>query len=73
MVARQLGKVCLVGCEAMRIDLSQRTVTLADQALAEGELLTLDGNTGAVYSGLAQTVSAPPADLMLRLTALRAP
>ena len=73
VVARQLGKVCLVGCEALRIDLSQRTVSLAEHALAEGEILTLDGNTGAVYSGLAQTVSAPPAGLMQRLAALRGP
>jgi pyruvate,orthophosphate dikinase len=71
VVARQLGKVCLVGCEALRIDLVRRRVHLGERAFAEGEVLTLDGNTGAVFEGAAQTLSEPPADLMPRLAALR--
>jgi pyruvate,orthophosphate dikinase len=72
VVARQLGKVCLVGCDALHIDLGRRTIQLGDHLLAEGEHLTLDGNTGAVYPGFASTVCEPPAELMLRLAALRA-
>lgn len=72
VVARQLGKVCLVGCEALQIDLARRTVRLAGQDFAEGDLLTLDGNSGAVYAGAARTVSEAPPDLVERLAALRA-
>lgn len=71
VVARQLGKVCLVGCEALQIDLARRTVRLGDQTLAEGERITLDGNDGAIYRGAAQIVQEVPQALMDRLSKLR--
>jgi len=71
VVARQLGKVCLVGCEALQIDLARRTVRLGDQTLAEGERITLDGNDGAIYRGAAQIVREVPQALMDRLSELR--
>ena len=71
VVARQLGKVCLVGCEALQIDLARRTVRLGDQTLAEGERITLDGNDGAIYRGAAQIVREVPQALMDRLSKLR--
>ena len=43
VVARQLGKVCLVGCDALQIDLALREVRLGERRLAEGSVLTLDG------------------------------
>jgi pyruvate,orthophosphate dikinase len=73
VVARQLGKVCLVGCEALRIDLALREVRLGERCLPEGSVLTLDGNEGAIFEGAAQTVQEAPLDLLQRLTALRAP
>lgn len=72
VVARQLGKVCLVGCDRLHIDLGRRCVQLGEQRLFEGECLTLDGNTGAIYPGAVRTVSEVPAGLMTRLDALRA-
>jgi phosphoenolpyruvate synthase/pyruvate phosphate dikinase len=72
VVARQLGKVCLVGCEALQIDLARRGVRLNGRDFAEGDLLTLDGHAGAVYAGAAQVVREAPAALMQRLAALRA-
>lgn len=72
VVARQLGKVCLVGCDALHIDSARRCVKLGEVELAEGEVLTLDGHTGAIYRGAARTVSEAPADLLKRLAALRA-
>lgn len=72
VVARQLGKVCLVGCETLHIDTERHSVKFGTVELAEGEVLTLDGHTGAIYRGAARTVSEAPADLVARLTALRA-
>ena len=46
VVARQLGKVCLVGCTQLQIDEAARTIQVADTQLSEGDLLTLDGNEG---------------------------
>ncbi len=72
VVARQLGKVCLVGCAELAIDEAARTVTVGDATLHEGDLLTLDGNEGVFYAGAAETEIAYPQDLLSRLETLRA-
>lgn len=72
VVARQLGKVCLVGCETLRIDLSARTIRLGDLLLKEGDVISLDGNEGNVYAGEVAAVFVPDAALVDRLRALRA-
>jgi pyruvate, orthophosphate dikinase len=51
VVARQLGKVCVVACPEMVVDLARRTLTLCGTELVEGDFLSLDGTTGAVYPG----------------------
>ncbi|HUN42389.1 MAG TPA: PEP/pyruvate-binding domain-containing protein [Acetobacteraceae bacterium] len=51
VVARQLGKVCLVGCPGLDIDADRRTCRIGGICLAEGDPISLDGNTGAVYAG----------------------
>ena len=71
VVARQLGKVCLVGCAELQIDDAARTVRIGDTTLHEGDLLSLDGNEGAVYAGAVHTEIAYPVDLLARLELLR--
>ena len=71
VVARQLGKVCLVGCAGMQIDDSARSLQIGETTLREGDLLTLDGNDGAVYAGAVHTEVQPMADLQARLGRLR--
>jgi pyruvate,orthophosphate dikinase len=73
VVARQLGKVCLVGCAELQIDDVARSVTIAGTTLREGDLLTLDGNEGVLYAGAVQTEIEYPLELLSRLAALRAP
>lgn len=72
VVARQLGKVCLVGCEVLQIDLARRGVRLDGRDFAEGDVLTLDGHAGAVYAGAARVLRKAPVALMQRLAVLRA-
>jgi pyruvate,orthophosphate dikinase len=71
VVARQLGKVCLVGCAAMQLDEDARTLQIGETTLREGSLLTLDGNDGAVYAGALHTAVEPLLDLQARLERLR--
>jgi pyruvate,orthophosphate dikinase len=71
VVARQLGKVCLVGCAGMQLDASARTLQLGATRFREGEVLTLDGNDGAVYAGAVRTVTEPLVELRARLAQLR--
>jgi pyruvate,orthophosphate dikinase len=58
VVARGMGKPCVAGCEALSIDIDARTITLGNQTLAEGDVLTIDGGTGAVIVGAVPLV--PP-------------
>ncbi len=51
VVARQLGKVCLVGCAELAIDPEHRTCRIGQHDFAEGVWPTLDGNAGAIYAG----------------------
>jgi pyruvate,orthophosphate dikinase len=76
VVARQLGKVCLVGCAALQIDPARRQLRFqtpaGEVAVDEGELLTLDGHRGWVLMGAARTEREAPAELLARLAVLRA-
>jgi len=55
LVARQMGKVCVVGCEALDIDYKARTVTVGDKVVKEGDWLSIDGFTGEVIVGQLET------------------
>jgi pyruvate,orthophosphate dikinase len=71
VVARQLGKVCLVGCEQLRIDLAARTIRLGEVVLSEGDIITVDGNEGSIYLGTVAAVMVPDEPLLERLLTLR--
>ncbi len=51
VVARQMGKPCVVGCEAARVDEENKTLKIGNQLLREGEYLTINGSTGEVFIG----------------------
>lgn len=60
VVARQLGKVCLVACPGLDIDLERRYCVIGGMPLNEGDYLSLNGDTGQVYPGqLAQVTERP--------------
>lgn len=72
VVARQMGKVCLVGCAGLRIDENAKQARLGETLIAEGDPLCLDGDTGAVYAGSPKIVSERPTALIDRVNAWRA-
>lgn len=50
LVARGWGKCCIVGCEALHIDLEKGTVTIAkNKTYKQGDYLCLNGTKGWVY------------------------
>jgi pyruvate,orthophosphate dikinase len=51
VVARGMGKPCVAGCEGLSIDIDARTITVGGRTLSEGDVLTIDGGTGAVIVG----------------------
>jgi pyruvate,orthophosphate dikinase len=71
VVARQLGKVCLVGCEGLAIDEAGRQLEVGGRVLREGEPITLDGNEGVLYAGTTRIEERIPHELLERLERLR--
>jgi pyruvate,orthophosphate dikinase len=55
----------------MQVDPEARTLQFGSVTLHEGEILSLDGNDGAVYAGVVQTAVEPLAALQERLRRLR--
>jgi pyruvate, orthophosphate dikinase len=51
VVARGMGKPCVAGCDALSIDLGQRTARIGGHDLSEGDVLTINGATGEVIVG----------------------
>jgi pyruvate,orthophosphate dikinase len=49
VVARQMGKVCIVNCTDLEIDVPNHKCRLGGRELSEGDDITLDGNAGLVY------------------------
>ncbi len=58
VVARGMGKPCVSGCDAITIDVRERTAKIGDAVLREGDVITIDGTTGNVYPGRIPTVEA---------------
>jgi len=51
VVARGMGKCCVAGCSEAYIDEENRTLTIGNLVLKEGDWLTLNGSTGEVILG----------------------
>ena len=64
VVARQLGKPCLVGCGQLAIDDTERTIALGGKTLHEGDSLWIDAEAGLVFDREpAVAIEKPLADL----------
>jgi len=58
VVARGMGKCCVVGCEALRIDYGSERMTAGDRVIKRGDWLTIDGASGEILLGQVPTVEA---------------
>lgn len=64
VVARQLGKVCIVGCEGIVIDPSGRRAKFSGKTIEEGEILSVDGTKGEIYRGAMEVVTERATELL---------
>ena len=56
VVARGMGKTCVVGCEAIEVDYTQKLFRVGDRVVSHGEWVTVDGTTGQVFAGTVETI-----------------
>jgi pyruvate,orthophosphate dikinase len=55
LVARQMGKVCVCGANALHVDYQARIMEVGGQSFKEGDFLSIDGTSGEVYAGELKT------------------
>ncbi|MBR5438732.1 MAG: pyruvate, phosphate dikinase [Clostridia bacterium] len=58
VVARGMGKCCVSGCGEIKMDEENKKFTLAGKVFNEGDYISIDGSTGAIYEGIIPTVDA---------------
>ena len=58
VVARGMGKCCVSGCGAIKMDEENKKFELAGKVYNEGDCISIDGSTGNIYDGLIPTVDA---------------
>ncbi len=51
VVARGMGKACICGCEALKIDLAEKQFYVGDTLVNHGDIITIDGGTGEIMLG----------------------
>jgi len=56
VVARGMGRCCVAGVSALAIDEENKTISVGDTSLKEGDVITLDGVNGLVATGAAKLV-----------------
>jgi pyruvate,orthophosphate dikinase len=72
LVARQMGKVAIVGCGALSFDYHARTMTVETEAgpkvLREGDALSIDGLAGEVIEGRLETTPSEVIAVLIEKT-----
>ena len=71
VVARQMGKACVVGCGALLIDIEKRCCSFGDHNLREGEALTVDSDSGRIYVGRVPVLIEKPLEALATIRTWR--
>ena len=58
VVARGMGKCCVSGCGAIKMDEENKKFELSGKTYQEGDYISIDGSTGNIYDGIIPTVDA---------------
>lgn len=65
VVARQMGKVCVVGCSAIHVDYAMKTMTVGNVVIRQGDYISIDGFTGEVIVGKVNTTPSEVLQVLL--------
>src|SRR5438477_1342536 len=58
LVARQMGKVCVCGANALQIDYAAKTMSVDGAVFTEGDAISINGTAGEVYPGALPTAAS---------------
>jgi pyruvate,orthophosphate dikinase len=67
VVARGMGKCCVVGCGDAEIDVVAKVMRIGSEELVEGDWISLDGSTGELMLGQVPTIQAKLSSQFRRL------
>jgi pyruvate,orthophosphate dikinase len=56
VVARGMGKPCIVGCANLKIDYENKKCIANSKTILEGDVITIDGSSGEIFVGEVPTV-----------------
>ncbi len=51
VVARRMARPCVTGCENVFVDVDRKEMTIGSRVVREGDIVTIDGNSGRVFLG----------------------
>lgn len=60
IIARGLGKPCIVACNDLKIDEQNKVLIADDKKIKEGDIISIDGQTGEIFIGKIDTTSSKP-------------
>lgn len=58
VVARGMGKTCIVGAESIHVDYENEEFRVGNAVVKKGDIITIDGSTGEVFHGEIKTIPA---------------
>jgi pyruvate,orthophosphate dikinase len=67
VVARGMGKPCVVGAEELTINIEEKTISNGDIVLNEGDMVSLDGSLGEVYTDALEVEPPNMSDSFVKL------
>ncbi|HJZ87922.1 MAG TPA: pyruvate, phosphate dikinase [Polyangia bacterium] len=67
VVARGMGKCCVVGASGLQIDYQKGQFSAGGKTVRAGEVITIDGGSGEVFLGEVLALPAPPSEHLKRL------
>ncbi len=59
VVARGMGTTCVVGAEALQVDVAGKTFSVNGTVVKEGDTIAIDGSTGEIFLGDVPVVPSP--------------
>jgi pyruvate,orthophosphate dikinase len=59
VVARGMGKTCVCGAESVRVDTAGKQFTIDGHVVREGDVISIDGDTGNIYLGAVPVHPSP--------------